>query len=178
MGGPTVIIVDESLFFDAARGAELAQFLKFLKTQLKTVVFFENILTIDPLDSATTKFNFKQPVLYKREDKTAAVIVHVFGKKLGEGGDGTVVYDIAKSVELTPDLEFIQGGGYTQPQPPRVLKVQQQKRKRFIQSEYEKSQRVEHLGMQEPMVDSGDRSFIVMNKLPGQELFQIISDSP
>ena len=174
MAGP--IVVNAELFTDEKRKEELKQLLQFLQSQLETVAFFEREQQASrSADGESQIFKFDQPVLYKKR-QDSAVVVYVLGSAVGTGGAGTVVYDIAKSVELTPALESQQGGSYTQLQPPRVVKVQQKQRADYVQREYEKSQKAEHLGVQEPIVETSGRSFIVMNKLPGRELFNIIND--
>lgn len=168
MPGP-VVIVEPTIFTDPNRASDRRQFLVFLQNQCKTVAFFEQSGPGGILQHEG--FRFKQPVLYHKPEVGQAV-VHFVGKVLGEGGDGTVVYDLAQTNLVDSDLKF-QQAGYRQPQ---VLKVQQGSRLTYAEQEYQHSQRAKHLAMQKPLIAANRQSFLVMNKIPGRELFDIISE--
>lgn len=108
---------------------------------------------------------------------------HFIGQKLGEGNFGTV-YDIDKSVIISP-IEFIPSG-YIQSQ---VVKMQHHCECRdwescinhnslkMLKQEHDATAKAQHLGIHPP-VFSQDKlsSYIIMNKLPGVDLFDILEN--
>lgn len=127
--------------------------------------------------------SFKQDMLCENLTDQGNYTCSFIGKALGQGSFGTV-YDIDKVMAVS-SIEFRQNNDV----PLQVVKKQNHcgcsdlqtcdhhNNIEMLNTEFQRSSKVGHLGIHHPILTQDERrSFTIMNKLRGTELFEILTE--
>lgn len=126
----------------------------------------------------STTFQFTQDVVQRKrkEGKIGFRYEFISDKKLGKGNFGTV-FEIAGTLALEPHKIHYKQAGYHD--KTRVVKIQTHDPYQFpvekAITEYELTKKATHLAVKEPTIQD-IRSYSVMKKIKGRELFDVITD--
>lgn len=162
-------------------GKEAKDFFDYIDQQKRlNVSFFKEGFSTHFHDGV---ISFKQDMLCENLNEQGNYTCSFMGKPLGQGNFGKV-YDIDKVVTVSP-IEFREKNDV----PLQVVKKQDHcecgdlqtcanhNTIEMLNTEVQRSSKVRHLDIHHPILSQdGRRSFTIMNKLRGTELFEIIVD--